>query len=90
VLNNYSACVLRLLSAYIACNVWSTLKVSNVMCGHVVIILNKLVLFFSYAALAPEVFAIVWLHARTSVTILCYTPAYSLYSRASNTSTPSI
>jgi hypothetical protein len=60
------------------------------MCGHVVIILDELVLFFFYAALAPEVFAIVWLHARTGVTILCCTPAYGLYGRASNTSTPSI
>jgi hypothetical protein len=63
------------------------IMVSDVMCGHVVMILDELVL---YATLSPEVFAIVWLHARPGVTLLCCTPTYGLYDRASNTSTPSI
>jgi hypothetical protein len=40
----------------------------------------------SNSTFAPEVFAIVGLHARFCVTILCYTLAYSLYSRVSNNS----
>jgi hypothetical protein len=39
-----------------------------------------------YSTFNLEDFAIVWLHARSCVAILCCTPAYGLYSCASNTS----
>jgi hypothetical protein len=43
--------------------------VSNVMCGHVVIIHDQ-VDRLSHSTFAPEISAIVWLHARSCVTIL--------------------
>jgi hypothetical protein len=52
-----------------------------------IIVISSCVL---YSTFNLEDFAIVWLHARSCVTTLYYTPAYGLYSRASNTSTPSI
>jgi hypothetical protein len=62
---------------------------SNVMCGHVVMIHDELD-WFCHSTFAPEISAIVWLHARSCVTTLCCTLAYGLYGRTSDTSTPCI
>jgi hypothetical protein len=52
-----------------------------------IIVIFRVVL---YSTFNLEDFAIVWLHARSCVTILCRTPAHGLYGRTSDTSTPSI
>jgi hypothetical protein len=44
------------------------------------------VFFFFGSTFAPEVSAIVGLHARYCVTIPCYTPAHGLYGRVSDNS----
>jgi hypothetical protein len=52
-----------------------------------IIVIFRVVL---YSTFNLEDFAIVWLHARSCVTILCRTLAHGLYGRTSDTSTPSI